>query len=251
MQLSTGPFSYNRFDVLDEKKELPDFIKAKMKEKHDEAHAKDDDKNESKKKDDKLPAFLKKGKDKKKDDCECKEEVTGFDWATDAYKAVYENRFASHAGKDTDAGAKYAKPSKGSGKNKTYEIKGKDGKPLFSKEEVIHHLVSEEFADNEVSAEVLFNNASPIWMDAILQELYKGKHGQSDAEYQDGRSQGGKMISGDSKMSGAKFTHGSRVGDGGAGPTAPGARPTAQGRMDKGTRNELALRKANLANKNK
>ena len=34
-------------------------------------------------------------------------------------------------------------------------------------------------------------------------ELYKGKHGQSEKEYQDGRSQGGKMVSGDSKGSGA------------------------------------------------
>ena len=164
---------------------------------------------------------------------------------------IEENRFAAHGGKDTDAGAKYAKPSKGGGKNKTYEIKGKDGKPLFTKEDVIQHLVDEEFADNAVSAEVLFNHASPIWMDIILQELYKGKHGQSEAEYQDGRSQGGKMISGDSKMSGAKYTHGSRVSDGGAGPTAPGARPTAQGKMDKGTRNELNLRKAAMANRAK
>lgn len=28
-----------------------------------------------------------------------------------------------------------------------------------------------------------------------LDELYKGKHGQSEKEYQDGRSQGGKMVS--------------------------------------------------------
>ena len=29
-----------------------------------------------------------------------------------------------------------------------------------------------------------------------LDELYKGKHGQSEKEYQDGRSDGGKMVSG-------------------------------------------------------
>ena len=48
----------------------------------------------------------------------------------DAYKAMYENRFAAHAGKDTDPGAKYAKPSKGNKKG-VYTMKGKDGKPLF------------------------------------------------------------------------------------------------------------------------
>ena len=49
---------------------------------------------------------------------------------SDAYRAIYENRFAAHGGKDTDAGAKYAKPSKGNKKG-VYTMKGKDGKPLF------------------------------------------------------------------------------------------------------------------------
>lgn len=81
-----------------------------------------------------------------------------------------------------------------------------------------------------------------------IDELYKGKHGQSEKEYQDGRSQGGKMVSGDSKMSGAKYTHGRRVDDGGAGPQPAGGskKPKAQGKMDKGGRAELQMRKANL-----
>ena len=44
-----------------------------------------------------------------------------------------ENRFASHGGKDTDAGSAYAKPSKGGNKKGVYTLKGKDGKPLFDK----------------------------------------------------------------------------------------------------------------------
>jgi len=81
-----------------------------------------------------------------------------------------------------------------------------------------------------------------------VEELYKGKHGQSEKEYQDGRSQGGKMVSGDSKMSGAKYSHGRRVDDGGAGPQSAGGskKPKAQGKMDKGGRAELVMRKANL-----
>ncbi len=85
-----------------------------------------------------------------------------------------------------------------------------------------------------------------------LDELYKGKHGQSEKEYQDGRSQGGKMVSGDSKGSGTKYSHGRRVDDGGAGPQPAGGskKPKAQGRMDKGGRAELVMRKANLKAKN-
>ena len=44
-----------------------------------------------------------------------------------------------------------------------------------------------------------------------VEEGYKGKHGQTDKQYADSRSQGGKMVSGDSKMSGAEYTHGRRV----------------------------------------
>ena len=46
-----------------------------------------------------------------------------------------ENRFASHGGKDTDAGSAYAKPSKGGSMKGVYTLKGKDGKPLFDKRE--------------------------------------------------------------------------------------------------------------------
>jgi len=48
-----------------------------------------------------------------------------------------ENRFASHGGKDSDAGSAYAKPSKGGNKKGVYTLKGKDGKPLFDKNEAV------------------------------------------------------------------------------------------------------------------
>ena len=48
-----------------------------------------------------------------------------------------ENRFASHGGRDTDAGSAYAKPSKGGNKKGVYTLKGKDGKPLFDKKEEV------------------------------------------------------------------------------------------------------------------
>ena len=84
-----------------------------------------------------------------------------------------------------------------------------------------------------------------------VEELYKGKHGQTEKQYQDSRSDAGKMVSGDSKMSGAKYTHGRRVDDGGAGPQPAGGskKPKAQGRMDSGSRADLQYRKANLKKK--
>ena len=80
-------------------------------------------------------------------------------------------------------------------------------------------------------------------------ELYKGKHGQTDKQYADSRSQGGKMVSGDSKMSGAEYTHGRRVkaANPGMQPDVGGkTKPKSQGKMDKGTRADLEYRKANL-----
>jgi len=82
-----------------------------------------------------------------------------------------------------------------------------------------------------------------------VEEVYKGKHGQSDKEYADSRSPGGKMVSGDSKMSGAEYTHGRRVkaANPGMQPDVGGkTKPKSQGKMDKGTRADLQYRKANL-----
>jgi len=82
-----------------------------------------------------------------------------------------------------------------------------------------------------------------------IEELYKGKHGQSDKEYADSRSPGGKMVSGDSKQSGAEYTHGRRVkaANPGMQPDVGGkTKPKSQGRMDRGTRADIEYRKANL-----
>ena len=86
----------------------------------------------------------------------------------------------------------------------------------------------------------------------VVMELYKGKHGQTDKQYADSRSQGGKMVSGDSKMSGAEYTHGRRVkaANPGMQPDVGGkTKPKSQGKMDRGTRADLEYRKANLKKK--
>ena len=77
-----------------------------------------------------------------------------------------------------------------------------------------------------------------------VEELYKGKHGQSEKEYMDSRSDAGKQISGDSKMSGAAYSHRSFKGQGK--PAKPGGRQKHQGKMTPADRNELAIRKRAL-----
>jgi hypothetical protein len=78
-----------------------------------------------------------------------------------------------------------------------------------------------------------------------LEELYKGKHGQSEKEYQDGRSDGGKMVSGDSKHSGAAYSS-RAVKNSGPNPAGGSKKPQGQGRMTSGARADLQYRKANM-----
>jgi hypothetical protein len=56
-------------------------------------------------------------------------------------------------------------------------------------------------------------------------ELWKGKHGQSEKEYQDNRSDAGKRISGDSETGPNYYTKGRARGAKPDAPTAPGAKP--------------------------
>ena len=86
-----------------------------------------------------------------------------------------------------------------------------------------------------------------------VDEVYAGRHGQTDKQYAASRSQGGKMISGDDKMSGAEYTHGRRVkaANPGMQPDVGGkTKPKSQGKMDRGTRADLMYRKANLKKAN-
>jgi hypothetical protein len=78
-----------------------------------------------------------------------------------------------------------------------------------------------------------------------VEELYKGKHGQSEKEYQDSRSDGGKMVSGDSKRSGAAYSS-RAVKNTGPNPAGGSKKPQGQGRMTSGARAELQYRKANM-----
>jgi hypothetical protein len=89
-----------------------------------------------------------------------------------------------------------------------------------------------------------YRNLSEAYLDVYqeIDELYKGKHGQTEKEYMDSRSDAGKQISGDSKTSGAAYSHRSYKGVGE--PAKPGERQKAQGKMDRGTKIDIEYRKA-------
>ena len=118
-------------------------------------------------------------------------------------------------------------------------------------EMVADFLAMEGVIDSEEEFFALMEELSEEDINNIyeLAERYKGKHGQSDKEYADSRSPGGKMVSGDSKQSGAEYTHGRRVkaANPGMQPDVGGkTKPKSQGKMDKGTKADLMYRKANL-----
>ena len=81
-----------------------------------------------------------------------------------------------------------------------------------------------------------------------VDELYKGKHGQTEKQYQDSRSDAGKMISGDSKGSGANYSY--KAKNTGPNPAGGSKKPQGQARMGSKDREYLAYRKAQLKKKN-
>ena len=87
-------------------------------------------------------------------------------------------------------------------------------------------------------------NCVPANEAAQYDEMYKGKHGQSEKEYQDGRSDAGKMISGDSKGSGANYSY--KAKNTGPNPAGGSKKPQGQARMGKKDRDYLAYRKASM-----
>ena len=83
-----------------------------------------------------------------------------------------------------------------------------------------------------------------------IEERYVGRHGQTETQYQDSRSDAGKMISGDSKTSGAAYSA-RGVKNTGPNPAGGSKKPQAQGRMGAKDREYLKYRKAELKAKSK
>ena len=119
--------------------------------------------------------------------------------------------------------------------------KDKTDKYLKNRRKAIGNAIAKE--------QVHLNDISKTYLDQVS-ELYKGKHGQTEKQYQDSRSDAGKMVSGDSKMSGSKYAQGRRTGsDAGPQPAGGSKKPASQGKMDRGSRIDLQFRKAALKKK--
>ncbi len=92
------------------------------------------------------------------------------------------------------------------------------------------------------------NSSKKEEVDYSIDEIYQGKHGQTEKQYQDSRSDAGKMISGDSKGSGAGYSSRSMRGTG-PNPAGGSKKPEGQGRMTSGARTDLQFRKVALKKK--
>lgn len=278
MSLSPGPYSYNRFAGIPRGNTLSDSYRAIYEAKNAKPDFLDMDRDGNKKE-----SFKKAVKDKEtgkeQKDCTCEEWVEslvdeGYDLSEytweDMERMFYEGM---HREVKTGKVVTKAKPgvsyypnmpkqkssvairkekeakSKKSDRPNLADVYGADrrnSEPI-RKEEVCQYLMDEGYTNNEVSAEVLFNHMSDEWLNSVvnnIEELYKGKHGQSEKQYQDGRSPAGKMISGDSKGSGANYSY--KAKNTGPNPAGGSVRPQGQARMNNKDRAYLKMQKANM-----
>ena len=108
------------------------------------------------------------------------------------------------------------------------------------------HLNNEEFIHRlEESGKFSIEEIQTI-LEAEVSELYKGKHGQSEKEYQAGRSDAGKRISGDEKHGPASY---SRRGVKQQEPTKPGEKPKHTPKLGSAEKAELAYLKSRRTQK--
>ena len=106
--------------------------------------------------------------------------------------------------------------------------------------------VSDKMTKADRAQEAARRRKKRMTKEELSAEGYKGKHGQSDKEYMDSRSDAGKRISGDSKEGPASYS--TRIHRNSP-PTAPGEKPKNVPGLSKGEKVELQMRKANLKKK--
>ena len=115
--------------------------------------------------------------------------------------------------------------------------------PRSVREEVelwVNSLVEEGYDLSDYT----WDEMAEIYIDEAAKRTPKKVRGAKDTKsYQDGRSQAGMMVSGDSQVSGAGYM---RRGGGVQTQTDPNQRQPQQGRMDRYTRDEMEYRKARL-----
>ena len=140
------------------------------------------------------------------------------------------------------------------------EVKDKKGKGSGTKDACYHKVKARydvwpsAYASGalskcrKVGAKNWGNSSKKEEVDYSIDEIYQGKHGQTEKQYQDSRSDAGKMVSGDSKGSGASYSSRSMRGTG-PNPAGGSKKPEGQGRMTSGARTDLTFRKVALKKK--
>jgi hypothetical protein len=168
--------------------------------------------------------------------------------AVDAYKAGMERhksatatagRLASETGNTL---GKIASVTREAGRRAGEHVK-KHGLKSLANEEVenwVNSLIEEGYDLSDYT----WDEMAEIYIDEAAKRTPKKVRGAKDTtSYQDGRSQAGMMVSGDSQVSGAGYM---RRGGGVQTQTDPNQRQPQQGRMDRYTRDEMEYRKARL-----
>ena len=84
-------------------------------------------------------------------------------------KEVKENREMAYGGGKPGKGSGDGSKPKGITGGKTYTMKGKDSKPLFAKEDISQYLKDNGFVNNPVSADVIVEHMSQEWLDQIIE----------------------------------------------------------------------------------
>ena len=199
ISMSGGQWSYNRFESYEQK--LAEAKKAKKDYDGDgKVESSKDEYFGSKDK------AIKKamGKDSDSDECEkCGGKGCDHCGGTGKHKKeeVKENREMAYGGGKPGKGSGDGSKPKGLGGKGVYTMKGKDGKPLFKeenidesscgstgyqkggevkpkkkvvKEDVINHLIENQYVTNEVSAEVLFDHMSDQFLESIEEDILEG-----------------------------------------------------------------------------
>ena len=180
--MSGGGFNYNRFDAYEAK-----LAESKKSDKDYDG----DGKVESSKdeyfgsKDKAIKKAMGKGTCKKceesKDDCECddkkdvKEGMQAQENETDAWEAETggDGSAADFAAwKKKRAAKKTVKEGSSYGYQEGGEVKAKKKKVV--KEDVINHLIDEGYANNEVSADILFTHMSDEFLESIEDDIMEG-----------------------------------------------------------------------------
>jgi hypothetical protein len=168
--------------------------------------------------------------------------------AVDAYKAGMERhksatatagRLASETGNTL---GKIASVTREAGRRAGEHVKKRGLKSLANEE--VENWVNSLIEEGYDLSDYTWDEMAEIYIDEAARRTPKKDRGSKNTKsYQDGRSQGGMMSSGDSQVSGAGYM---RRGGGIQTQTDPNERQPQQGRMDRYTRDEMEYRKTNL-----